>query len=104
MDALVSARKSTELYPLEREFHLKIAQFAHCARLEEEISNLGILDLIFPVSIQPAWRAHRLIVNALEARDPECADREMRAHVRGGLRDALASVRDADGKHACGCK
>jgi DNA-binding GntR family transcriptional regulator len=81
------------------EFHLRIAEIARCAILHEmlEKNHVLIFNWLFDVAAsRPALppRFHRDLVQALNRRDVEGADRAMREHVRYGIDNIVNALRD----------
>lgn len=89
----VSAQQLYELRDLHMEFHLRVAEGAHCPFLRQAIEKNQILifnwflDQLFGYpGLPPDWHAQLACVLTLP--DPEAADQAMRKHVRFRM-DAL---------------
>ncbi|HEY1342251.1 MAG TPA: GntR family transcriptional regulator [Bryobacteraceae bacterium] len=79
------------------DFHLKIAEAAGCRALREMIekNHVLIFNWLFDVAAsRPPLpeRFHRELVDALNRGKMEVADRAMRAHVRHGLENVVATL------------
>jgi DNA-binding GntR family transcriptional regulator len=88
-----SGQQLYELRDLHMEFHLRVAEGAHCPFLHQAIERNQILifnwflDRLFGYpGLPPDWHAQLACV--LTSLDPEAADRAMRSHVRFRM-DAL---------------
>jgi DNA-binding GntR family transcriptional regulator len=81
------------------EFHLRIADIARCDALREMIekNHVLIFNWLFDVAAsRPALpaRFHYDLVDALNRRNVEAADRAMRKHVRHGLDNIVNALGD----------
>ena len=91
---------SVNTYHLQ--FHLRIAELAHCPGLYQAIERAQVLifswlhDLAAHRHIQPE-RFHTKLAEALCSGDPQVADAVMRAHVRNGLPQVLERLAKHDG-------
>lgn len=79
------------------DLHMRIAEFADCKGLREEIENKQVLMLNWLYMVAAPGRRlprhfHRDLVDAIASRDPERADREMRHHVRYALPELLRRI------------
>jgi len=79
------------------DLHMRIAEFANCGGLREEIENKQVLMLNWLYMVaEPGRRLprhfHRDLIDAIASRDPERADREMRHHVRYALPELLRRI------------
>jgi GntR family transcriptional regulator, rspAB operon transcriptional repressor len=77
--------------------HMRIAEFANCKGLREEIESKQVLMLNWLYMVAAPGRElprhfHRELVEALSSRDPERADREMRRHVHYALPELLRRI------------
>jgi GntR family transcriptional regulator, rspAB operon transcriptional repressor len=77
--------------------HIRIAEFANCKGLREEIESKQVLMLNWLYMVAAPGRElprhfHRELVEALASRDPERADREMRHHVHYALPELLRRI------------
>lgn len=96
-----AARSFARYRQLDSQFHLGIASAARSRRLFEAenavqrdlLAALGLAgDDPVELSLGPSNASHARIVDALAARDPERARREMETHVRGTA-DVLVGLR-----------
>jgi DNA-binding GntR family transcriptional regulator len=79
------------------DLHMRIAEFAKCKALREEIESKQVLMLNWLYMVAAPGRVlprhfHRELVDAIASRDPERADREMRRHVRYALPELLRRI------------
>jgi DNA-binding GntR family transcriptional regulator len=79
------------------DLHIRIADFAACRGLREEIENRQVLMLNWLYMVAAPGRRlprhfHLDLVDAIASRDPERADREMRHHVRYALPELLRRI------------
>ena len=77
--------------------HMRIAEFANCKGLREEIESKQVLMLNWLYMVAAPGRElprhfHRDLIEALASRDPERADREMRHHVHYALPELLRRI------------
>lgn len=91
------ARKK-EMLDLDNEFHLQIAEAAGNRTLQEEIVRckrrvivMQWLKMTHEVMDQ-AYGGHMAVVAALEKRDADLADRQMRTHIREALEFLLQGM------------
>jgi GntR family transcriptional regulator, rspAB operon transcriptional repressor len=79
------------------DLHMRIAEFADCKGLREEIENKQVLMLNWLYMVAAPGRVlprhfHRDLIDAIASRDPERADREMRRHVHYALPELLRRI------------
>ncbi len=84
------------LIDLDREFHTRLAQAAHNEFLEEtlerlyhQVQRLWNLSLHRVAHLREAVLAHGEVAHAVLARDPDAAERLMRAHIVGFQSEVL---------------
>jgi DNA-binding GntR family transcriptional regulator len=88
LTAQANAKNAAQFMALDEAFHRAIAQIAgharawdHLQRLKSQMDRVRFLQLKeFPISTLIAQ--HKSMVDAIETRDPNTADAEMRAHLR----------------------
>jgi GntR family transcriptional regulator, rspAB operon transcriptional repressor len=77
--------------------HMRIAEFANCKGLREEIESKQVLMLNWLYLVAAPGRElprhfHRDLIDSIAGRDPERADRGMRHHVRYALPELLRRI------------
>lgn len=91
----------------DEDFHLSIIRAADCERIERILMDEIYYQLRIqrrissaqPGRARAALEEHRMIVDALAGRDPDEAERAMRAHLRNARISAMAAVAaDENGK------
>lgn len=83
---------------LHWQFHRAIARISRCPALVRELERIELLRRLqanwyFTPNLPDLPRYHSQLVDAIQARDPERADSQMRAHVRSGLDKELMAYR-----------
>lgn len=77
---------------IDQDFHLKIAKMSRCQRLVRELNQLQQVQMfVRQVTIaNPDWpNAHAKLVEAIETRDPEAAEQEMRWHIQSARKNGI---------------
>jgi DNA-binding GntR family transcriptional regulator len=85
---------------LDDDFHFSIIRGAKCDRIEKLLMNEIYYQLRIhrrksstqPGRAQAALKEHRMIVEALESRDPDRAEAAMRTHLRNARFSSLAAI------------
>jgi DNA-binding GntR family transcriptional regulator len=86
LDRLVERHaKPEEVFALDSQLHLRIAQLSGAASLVEALRLNQILRLLARGSViahrkERPYRQHSILVDAIRARDPDRAERAMREH------------------------
>ena len=89
---------------LDEDFHLSIIRAANCEQIERLLMDQIYYQLrihrrkssTLPGRARAALAEHESIVLALEARDPDQAERAMRTHLRNARISAMAAYVDKD--------
>ena len=84
---------------LDDDFHLSIVKAAHCEQIERLLMDQIYYQLrihrrkssTLPGRAKAALLEHEAIVEALEARDPDLAEKAMRTHLRNARISAMAA-------------
>jgi len=79
------------------QLHMRIAEYAGCGGLREEIEKKQVLLFNWLYTVATPGRQlpanfHRDLILAVTSGDPEAADKAMRGHIRHGLDEVLARL------------
>ena len=96
----VAAGEAYSPRSLDDDFHLSIVKAAHCEQIERLLMDHIYYQLrihrrkssTLPGRAKAALVEHESIVEALEARDPDLAEKAMRTHLRNARISAMAAV------------
>lgn len=89
---------------LDEDFHLSIVRASGCQKIERILMDEVYFQLrihrrrssSLPGRTRAALVEHQAIVDALEARDPDAAERAMRLHLRNARISAIAACEDQE--------
>ena len=108
-DDLEQAGHGRAAFELNRQFHLTLLDAAKnrflvkaANALQKTMLILGTTTLIEPERAKEAVLEHRRILGALDSRDGNAAEAEMRAHIEAAHRVRLRSLRGRDRQDAPG--
>lgn len=104
--AAVDARNSEEYHRLDKAFHEEIARAAANQRLARLLENMRVADvlqqfnasaLVRQARLESSLAEHRVVLAAISGRDPDAAEKAMRAHAQSAVRDVLLGAFRANG-------
>ncbi len=99
----ISLGISRQMFLVDENFHLKIAEIAGSAILKRMLTTLfekiimkRTIEGISPVSGLTSYRRHLKIFKAIESRDPKEARQQIREHVQTGKKAVLDQIRQRE--------